>query len=282
MLLSGVGIILGVRWLGDVRRQNSAADAKQPYIAVIVVYSALVAARFYFNPVYLSILLSPSAGMLLLVIVYMLLDLLPRTLQRRGQISLRRSRAAGFVVFLLLGYALHGLTLGVIARFSESVEVETPRGVMRLAGQASTYGLRLDALRYIVSHTEPGEPVVVLEPGHGPSGFYFASGRTNPLRQDFFMRRPGLGGSPADAAEIVDRIEMHQPRLILVRSGIDAARGNGAGGPAHQGAEPISKTLEPMLTDVLMPVWRYVHEHYGIRAVIGGESSVGYVVYEPQ
>ena len=77
----------------------------------------------------------------------------------------------------------------------------------------------------------------------------------------------------ADAAEIVQRIETHQPGFILIPSWIE---------DTGTSSDSERTTYEPALEWVpgLVSVWQYVRDHYQVHTVVGGEPW-GYVIYGP-
>ena len=99
-------------------------------------------------------------------------------------------------------------------------------------------------------------------------GFYFLSGRRNPLWQDCIIA--GVGDSPTETDEIVRRLETHQPRFVIIPWWTEETK---AIMPLR--APPTGREHY----EILRPVWQYVHDHYQIRAVIG-ETPLAYNIYE--
>jgi hypothetical protein len=132
--------------------------------------------------------------------------------------------------------------------------------------QSQSERSRIETLQYIISHTEPEDSIAVL--GFDP-GFYFLSGRKNPLRQDLIL--PGIGSSPANAQEIVRRLETHQPKRIIIPRWIEENKALLWWGAPETGRKHYEN---------LTPVWQHVHDHYQVCTVIG-EEQWGYAIYEP-
>lgn len=262
MLVTTVLIaVLGFRWLRATRCQQP-IDLVEWCYAVLVVYSALVTARFYFNP---TIPLFPQyVNTLFPVLIFSVIALVPRAVERWGQINPRRFQAQVFLVAILVLYAGLGFTADVAELSQQNVALTTPRGTL-LVSSNSWDQIQAETLQYIISHTGPEDAIVVVA---DTPGFYFLSGRKNPLRQDWILS--GIGSSPADAEEIVRRLEAHQPGLIIVDKWTEETQTLPWGGDL--GREHYRN---------LTPVWQYVHDHYRVQAVVGGERG-RFNVYEPR
>jgi len=119
-------------------------------------------------------------------------------------------------------------------------------------------------LQQILEHTDAGDSIALLGPD---PGFYFWTGRRNPLRQDMLM--PRMASSPEDAQEMVRRLERDAPRLIVIPQGVTYGRGwfweLEVGRQAYKD---------------LAPVWEYVEDQYRFLTLVGGERW-GYAIYEP-
>jgi hypothetical protein len=120
-------------------------------------------------------------------------------------------------------------------------------------------------LDYILTHSDWGEPIAVL--GQEP-GFYFWTGRRNPLRQDTLL--PGMESSAEDAREIVRRFEADPPRLIAIPQGVTHGRG------WFWELEIGRQAYED-----LVPVWEFIEANYERHGILGGEAW-GYAVYGPR
>jgi hypothetical protein len=252
VLLSALIVLLLIRWFRAYRHKR-AIDPVEGSYAILAVYSALVAARFYFNPT--DTLLPHYVDTLFPVLVFSAVVLLPRATECWGHIRLRRSRAQAFLVLILLAYAVTSLIYEVRI-LSTWKPLMTPRGTVFIPSNNWSQAWT-ETLQYVTSHTEPKDSIVVL--GANPS-LYFLSECKNPLRQDYII--PGIGSSPADASEIVQRLETRQARLIVISPSIVRFSANAS---AYEN---------------LLPVWRYVYDHYQIRTVIG-QDPWGYAIYEP-
>ncbi|MBU0494838.1 MAG: glycosyltransferase family 39 protein [Chloroflexi bacterium] len=252
-------VVLGTR-LARANQQRQALDWAEMSVVVLLAYSILVSARFYFYPT--NGITFQQTDMLFPVLIFTATGLLPRVLDRYGNIDVPSSLLMMIVAGLLLIYGTVGLGLDVVQLARQNVELVTPRGVVRIGTGDQA---RAETLSHIMTQTEPADFIVVLS---FDPGFYFLSGRRNPLRQDMIIA--GIGSSPADAREMVERMETHRPRLVIVPRRVQETETLIAHEP-HAGREGYQN---------LQPVWQYVQEHYQVSARIGGET--GYVIYEPR
>jgi hypothetical protein len=269
LVLTVLIIALGIRWSRAYRRGATIRRVEQLY-AVLVVYSALVGVRFYFNP-------SPNIAYgwlpqyintLFPVFAFSLTDLVPRFLECQGQTRLQRLHAQRFVVLILFAFAVIGLALDMKVLALMNYEIETLRGTVLMNATHASNRAGAEMLQYITSHTEPGDSIVVL--GTDP-GLYYLSQRKNPLRQDYILT--GLGSSSADAREIVERLKTHPPALVIIPRQIEKDGAMSGYGLALEVRQRYYETLAP--------VWRHVHSNYRADTVVGG-MEWGYTVYEPQ
>jgi hypothetical protein len=259
VILSVLIIGSGIRWFRAYRR-GQILDQVEWFYAVLVVYSALVAARFYLNPI--VDLLSYYVGTLAPVLIFSALVLVPRALERWGQIGLQRSWAQTVIVVLLVMYAIVGVVWNVKFFSLMDNKVVTPRGRVLMRGGR----LELETLQYILSHTEQEDAIVVLD--FAP-GFYFLSGRRNPLWADCIL--PVDGPLPRAVDKIVGDLAMHQPRLIIIPEWMEQTRAFTPLRAPRSGSEQY---------EALEQVWQYVHDHYEIRHVTG-ENPWRYNIYVP-
>jgi len=230
--------------------------------AVLIVYTALLAARFYFN-IDLA-LFAHHVDTLFPVLVFSLVFLIPRVAERWGAVEVLRSRARIMATAILVVYAVSGFTLNVVGFSQPCLELTTPRGTARIyAPHQEPNQTHVAMLRYILAHTEPEEPIAILGSSVGLAGHYFLSGRRNLLRQEAI--RSWMGASPADVNETVQRLETHRPRLIVVFGRLDKV--------GTLVVRPQVESYEDMA-----PVWQYVRDHYQLRVVIG--EGLCYAVYE--
>jgi len=270
VLLSALIVLLLVRWLRAYRHKR-AIDPVEGFYAILVVYSALVAARFYFNPT--DTLLPYYTNTFFPVLVFSLAILIPQALERWGHTGLRRLPAHLFLTAILLMHAIAGFTWEVKAISSCNQALVTPRGTIFPFSSNQPLTAWADTLQYIISHTESGDAIVVL--GADP-GFYFLGGRKNPLRQDFF--RSIMRFSPTDADEVVQRFRAHQPTLVVTTFHneriIRTLWSQDANSVLGQEPDIVQEHYKS-----LSMVWQYVQDHYQVSTVIG--EQWGYVIYQP-
>jgi hypothetical protein len=203
VLLAVLAITLGTLWIRSHRRGQPLHDA-QLSLVVLVLYSALAALRSFLHPtgtfhfLYLNTLMP--------VLVYLAAEALPVAIERRCQAPVRDSRVRAFVVTAMLGYAAAGVVWDLDYYAQQTAHWVTPRGIALYNPDHQRRQAWPELLQYILTHTEAGDPIAVL--GQEP-GFYFWTGRKNPLRQDTLL--PGMESSAQDALEIVRRFERHPP-----------------------------------------------------------------------
>jgi hypothetical protein len=263
LLLTGLIVALGIRWLRAYRRQQ-AIEQTEWFLAVLTVYSALLAVRFYFSSVFA--LHSQYVDTLFPVLLFSLVVLIPRAVERWAHARPRPSRVTFLAAAILVALATAGFVVDVTMLSQYDLELITPRGLVRLysPGPASPHQTDIEVLQYIISHTAPDDSIVVLGDGVGMAGYYFLSGRQNPLRQDGF--KSWMGSSSAEVEEIARRLETYRPRLVVV-----------CGEPDATSALSVRPHVERH--GDFTPIWQYVQGHYQIRTVIGGERSAC-VIYE--
>jgi hypothetical protein len=260
VLLTVLVVTLGILWIRAHYQQKS-LDRTRVLLFALAVYSALTTFRSFLHPtgtfhfLYLDTLFP--------ILVFLAAVVLPQAIERRGQEPMHRSRALVFLVMAMLGYAVAGLIWDVDYFSQQTADWVTPRGTAIYNPNHERRRAWPDLLQHILTHTEPGDPIAVL--GQEP-GFYFWTGRVNPLRQDTLL--PGMESSPEDALEIVRRFERHAPRLIAIPQGVTYGRGwfwdLDVGRQAYRDLEPV---------------WQYVRTYYQFRTVLGGETW-GYAIYE--
>jgi hypothetical protein len=262
LVLTMLIVSVGTLWVRAHRRRHP-LDRMTVVMTVLAMYTALTAARSFFYPtgtfhfLYLDTL-SP-------VLLFLAGVSLPQAIQARWQTPVHRSRVQHFLIVVLLAYALAGVIYDQDYMSRLTAEWVAPRGT----AQYNPQHLRRQAwpalLDHILAHTEPGDSIAVM--GQEP-GFYFWTGRRNPLRQDTLL--PGMASSPTDALEIVRRLERDPPRLIAIPQGVTYGRGwfweLDVGRQAYQD---------------LTPVWQHVRDHYRFRTIVGGDIW-GYAVYDPR
>jgi hypothetical protein len=261
LLLAILIVFLGVLWI-RAHLKHQPLDRPVLFLTVLATYTALAAVRSFLYPtgtfhfLYLDTLFP--------VPLFLAAILLPQAIEQRWRTPVDRSRAQLFLAGAMFLYAVAGLIYDWDYLSRLTAEWIAPRGTALYNSQHLRRQAWPELLHDILAHTEPGDPIAVM--GQEP-GFYFWTGRRNPLRQDTLL--PGMASSPADALEIVRRLERDPPRLIAIPQGVTYGRGwfweLDVGRQAYQD---------------LAPVWRHVHDHYRFRAIVGGDTW-GYAVYEP-
>lgn len=263
LLLSALIFALGFRWL-RARRQGLPFDGPEQAAGILAAYGALAAARFYLNPT--ANLLPHYWAAACPALVFGVLTIAPQALEtcraaEDGGPAPSRLRLA--LAALLVGYAIAGAILEARAMAWWDEELITPRGVALVP---RGYGPEAETLAYIASQTSAEDEIFVV--GFLP-GFYFLSGRHNPSRHDIIVA--GIRTSPADAQEIVERLRMCPPELIIIPRSIKegetlADPSNGAAGKIHY--------------ENLRPVWDHIEAHYQVREALGTEPRI-YLIYMP-
>jgi hypothetical protein len=260
LVLTILIISLGVLWV-RAHRQRQPLRWTTVVMTVLAVYTALAAMRSFFHPtgtfhfLYLDTLFP--------VLLFLAVVLLPQAIEARWQTPVNRPRVQHFLIVVLLAYAVAGVIYDQDYMSRLTAEWVAPRGTALYNPQHLRRQAWPALLDHILAHTERGDPIAVM--GQEP-GFYFWTGRRNPLRQDTLL--PGMASSPADALEIVQRLERDPPRLIAIPQGVTYGRGwfweLDVGRQAYQD---------------LAPVWQYIRDHYRFRTIVGGDTW-GYAVYE--
>jgi hypothetical protein len=261
-LVTAVGLgLLGVRWYrASLHLQTP--DRVEAHLSVLILYSALANLRSFLHP--LGTLHFHYVHTLFPVLLYALVQLVPRAMERWGRSPVRPGRTMPVLVGLLGLYALAGLDWDLAHLAQIDTLLASPRG--RAYYFADSYRRQPWAalLQYIESHTQPGDSIVILGP---EPGFYFWTGRANPLRQDIIL--PGMSASRADAEEIVRRIQADCPALVIVPRSV--AQGNVWLWNLEVGRKAYHD---------LEPVWQYIRGHYLLRTVVGGQEW-GFSIYAP-
>jgi hypothetical protein len=261
VLLTLLLIVLSIAWIRAHRRQQP-LSLTAGYLCVLALYTALADVRSFLHPtgtfhfLYLDTLFP--------VVVFLAAVLLPRAVVKGWQAQVHSTRLHTVLIMAMLGYAVAGLAWDVHYLSQQDATWEAPRGAALYNPNHERRQAWPALLQQILEYTEPGDPIAVL--GQEP-GFYFWTGRRNPLRQDTLL--PWMASSPEDAVEIVKRLERQVPQLIAIPQGVTYGRGwfweLEAGRQAYED---------------LAPVWEYVQDHYRFRLLVGGETW-GYAIYEP-
>ncbi len=261
VLLTLLIIVLSIAW-NRAHRHRQPLSLTAGYLYVLALYTGLADVRSFLYPtgtfhfLYLDTLFS--------VVVFLAAVLLPHAVAKRWQAQVHRTRLHAVLVMAMLGYAVAGLAWDVHYLSGQDATWEAPRGTAFYNPNHERRQAWPALLQQILEHTEPGDPIAVL--GQEP-GFYFWTGRRNPLRQDTLL--PRMASSPKDALDIVRRLEREVPQLIAIPQGVTYGRGwfweLEAGRQAYED---------------LAPVWQYVQDHYRFRTLVGGETW-GYAIYEP-
>jgi hypothetical protein len=259
VLLTILIIVLGTAWIrAHVRKQP--LSLATGYLCVLVLYTALADIRSYLYPtgtfhfLYLDTLFP--------VLLFLASVLLPLALVQWWEAKVYRARLYRVLMVALLAYAVAGLVWDLDYYSQQDARWEAPRGSALYNPGHERRKAWPDLLKQILLYTETGDPIAVL--GQEP-GFYFWTGRRNPLRQDTLL--PRMESSPEDAQEIVRRFRRDPPRLIAIPQGVTYGRGwfweLEAGRQAYADLDPV---------------WEYVRAHYHSQTLIGGETW-GYAIY---
>ena len=262
VLLTILIIVLGVAWI-RAHLRGRPLPLTTGYLTVLVLYTALADVRSYFYPtgtfhfLYLDTLFP--------VFLFLTAVMLPLGLVQRWRAKVHVTRLHAVLMVALLAYAAAGLAWDLDYYSQQKARWDASRGTALYNPGHERRKAWPGLLQQILLRTEMGDPIAVL--GQEP-GFYFWTGRRNPLRQDTLL--PRMESSPEDAQEIVRRFERDPPRLIAIPQGVTHGRGwfweLDVGRQAYQD---------------LAPVWQYVRDHYQFCGVVGGDTW-GYAVYEPR
>lgn len=261
VLLTSMLVVLGISWIRAHRRQQP-LDREMGYLVALALYTALANIRSFLYPtgtfhfLYLDTLFP--------LLLYLAAVLIPKAVAGRWGIVVQASRVLVVLVVALLVYVVAGLIWDLDYYSRLTAEWVAPRGTVFYNPNHERRHAWPELLAAIFARTEPGDPIAVL--GQEP-GFYFWTGRRNPLRQDTLL--PGMESSSHDAEEIVRRFERDPPRLIAIPQGVTYGRGwfweLDAGRQAYQD---------------LAPVWEYIGAYYRFVVLAGGDTW-GYALYEP-
>jgi hypothetical protein len=253
---------LAILWI-RAHRQRQPLPSWAGYVAVLALYTALAAARSFFYPtgtfhfLYLDTFFP--------IFLFLAAELLPRSVERLWHTPRWVPGLQALLGLALVAYAAAGLvwTCEYYARLDTLWRA--PRGTVHYYDGHERRQAWPELLDDILAHSDWGDPIAVL--GQEP-GFYFWSGRRNPLRQDTLL--PGMESSAEDAQEIVRRFQVDPPRLIAIPQGVTYGRG------WFWELEIGRQAYED-----LAPVWDFIEANYEFRRVLGGQTW-GYAVYEPR
>jgi hypothetical protein len=260
VLLTILLIVLGTAWI-RAHLRGQPLSLTTGYLCVLVLYTALADVRSYLYPtgtfhfLYLDTLFP--------VLVFLVAVLLPLAAVLKWRARVHGARLDGVLMAAILAYAVAGLAWDLDYFSQQDTRWDAPRGTALYNASHERRKAWPGLLQQILEYTEVGDPVAVL--GQEP-GFYFWTGRRNPLRQDTLL--PRMESSPEDAQEIVNRFERDVPRLIAIPQGVTHGRG------WFWELEVGRQAYED-----LAPVWEYVRHQYRFRTLVGGETW-GYAVYE--
>jgi hypothetical protein len=259
VLLTLLIIVLAVAWI-RAHLRGQPLRLTTGYLTVLVLYTALADVRSYFYPtgtfhfLYLDTLFP--------ILLFMAAVSLPLALIQRWRAAVDEARLHRVLMVAILAYATAGMVWDLDYYSRQDARWEAPRGTVLYNPGHERRKAWPGLLQQILLHTETGDPIAVL--GQEP-GFYFWTGRRNPLRQDTLL--PRMESSPEDAQEIVRRFKRDPPRLIAIPQGVTYGRGwfweLEAGRQAYED---------------LGPVWEYVQAHYRFQTLVGGETW-GYAIH---
>ena len=199
--------ILIVEWRRKSREQGSAPGS--PALFIIAAYSLAILARVSLRV--------PSGGAFggfflptsLILFCWLFTRELPALVEKwTGQgISTRRLRLAAFGLLAVTLLAT-AIVYGVRYRKNFSYEIIAERGHLfapKVTGQAID-----EVLRFIESHTAPGESIAVFPEG---SDLAFLTGRRTPFRHQILI--PGLM-SEEDERKAIERLRQEPIRYVFV------------------------------------------------------------------
>lgn len=261
LALAALLAYLGVRWLKACRRRQL-LSGDELALATLALYSVLADARSFLYPIgtFHFMYLSTAAPALAFVAA----DWLPRALGG-GDGAQARARAGRWVAAAMVAYGVAGAIWEADYIPRMDTRWAAPRGTVWYDDSSPRRKPWPELLQYIVDETLPDEPIAIL--GH-EAGFYFWTGRSNPLRHDAIL--PGLRTAPGDAREIAQRLEAARPALIIVPRSVPGGRG--WFWELEEGRAAY---------DNLAPVWRFVEARYALVATVGGDGW-GYAIYKPR
>jgi len=213
---------------------------------IIAVYSLAILARVALRV--------PSGGAFggfflptsLILICHLFVRALPDAVGRwvNDQLAMRRARMIGCWLLVLLMIAT-AVVFGVRYRRNFSCEIVAPRGHLfapRSSGQAID-----EALKFIESHTTPGESIAVFPEG---SDLAFLTRRRMPFRHQILI--PGLM-SEEDERKVIERLRQEPIRYVFV-----------VNRPMREfGSEAFGRDFYPELG-------RWIDERYRVVKVCGG------------
>ena len=209
LFLTGMLLGLIVNWVRIYARGQRELPAIERKLGVLVVYSCLAAARFYFAfPIATQ---DYHVNTLALVAIFFLARWLPRKLAASGERTLRVGRGHALLVVAMLLWAAGNLWWGIV-HFYNILDhtVASPRGTVMLSRYAYTEAF-LQPLQSIMSKTQEGDHVYVLGPF---PGLYFLSGRRNPTKLDYVDS--SMDYPPAELDDMLARLESSQPKLVII------------------------------------------------------------------
>ncbi|MBN1483580.1 MAG: hypothetical protein JXA37_02565 [Chloroflexia bacterium] len=258
-LLCFLVLILCIRWFRCRCSQQRIKKTEWLY-AVLVLYSILAAARFYFN----------SAGALTMhywntlspVLVFSAVVLLPRALAR-WKIPVHSFVLRFGLSAILCAYAATGLFMDVKYLPRLKVELVTPRGTVFTARRFMRWS---EALDYILAHTEPEDSIVVL----GSPELTFLSGRRNPLKLDYYNFYKACI-PPKIESEMMQELQACTPKFVFFLFCPVEKVGNVA--ESLESCQDFLACNAP----TLVPVFQYLNDDLEIKTVLSHT-----IIYEPR
>ena len=205
-------VVLGVAWIGAHRRRQP-LSLRVGYLCVLSLYTALANVRSFLHPT--GTFHFMYLGTFFPVVVFLAAVLLPIAVAKRWRVRVHKSCLHTGLIVAMLGYAFAGLAWDIETISRQDARWNAPRGTVLYNPRYERRPAWPALLQQILEHTDPGDPIALLGPD---PGFFFWTGRRNPLRQDMLM--PGMASSPQDAKEIVRRLERDAPRLIAIPQGV--------------------------------------------------------------
>jgi hypothetical protein len=209
LFLTGALLGLILNWVKTYARGKRELPAIEQKLGVLVAYSCLATARFYFAfPIATQ---DYHVNTLAPVAIFFLAQWIPRKLAASGLRTLRIRRGHALLVVAMLLWVAGNLWWGMVYFYNVlDHAVASPRGTVMMSRYAYTE-LFMQPLQSIISETQEGDHVYVLGPF---PGLYFLSGRRNPTRLDYVDS--SMDYSAAEVDDMLARLEGSQPKLVII------------------------------------------------------------------
>jgi hypothetical protein len=234
-----------VHWFTTGYHKKTIGQTEWSYV-ILVVYSTLIATRFFSD--FSGASFPQYASSVMPILVFSVMVLIPRSVVQTRQLGVCL-RVRVFMLVILLVYGMIGFISEMRMLADLTRPLTTPRGTIFISTRNALWA---KTLQYIAAETDPGESILVL--GFDPA-FYFLSKRENLLRQDIVF--PTIT-APGESDEIVKRIQIGAPRIIVVAQWIEETNTTWLG--RRVSGRQQSENLESVLG--------YVRDHYRARIAL--------------